>query len=283
MGAREGARALQQARLTAGLTQEQLAERAGVSERTIRTLESGRAVRPHRETLMGLGTALRLSDGDLDVFIAAWRQTSGILTDLFDDAGPRRSLHEIVAAQRGRLREFAWIIDLDVGPDRRPRRVRHKRLFEATGEIAEFLFAQADPAGGRQLDVPTTECVNCEPVGRRYFADAGVQAFVVSLGRTYTAGEQINIEYTVVYGPVDPATPTKDELLAAVPVPPAPVALSVRFDPTLWPRRVSWVHQPTFDGATAAGHDLVLSPFGVAHVTATPVSGGVCGIRWEWD
>ena len=55
-----GAR-LREHRLAAGLTQEALAERAGLGVRTIQALEAGRS-RPRRETVRRLARALELSE-----------------------------------------------------------------------------------------------------------------------------------------------------------------------------------------------------------------------------
>src|SRR6185437_272616 len=45
----------------AGLSQDELAERSGLSSRTIRNLESGRTSSPYRDTLRRLADALELS------------------------------------------------------------------------------------------------------------------------------------------------------------------------------------------------------------------------------
>ena len=44
-----------------GLTQEELAERAGLSERTLRNLEGGRIRRPYPDTIRRLADALELT------------------------------------------------------------------------------------------------------------------------------------------------------------------------------------------------------------------------------
>ncbi len=49
-------------RKVAGLSQDELAERSGLSSRTIRNLESGRTSWPYRDTLRRLADALELSD-----------------------------------------------------------------------------------------------------------------------------------------------------------------------------------------------------------------------------
>jgi tetratricopeptide (TPR) repeat protein/transcriptional regulator with XRE-family HTH domain len=62
---------LKQHRLAAGMTQEMLAERAGMSERGIQDLERGRRRRPRHDTAGLLAEALGLAASDRAVFLAA--------------------------------------------------------------------------------------------------------------------------------------------------------------------------------------------------------------------
>ena len=52
---------LRQFRLDAGITQQELAERAKLSVEAVSTLERGTRTRPHRDTIALLGGALKLS------------------------------------------------------------------------------------------------------------------------------------------------------------------------------------------------------------------------------
>src|SRR5262245_43702656 len=61
-------------RLAAGLTQEELAERAGMSPRGISDLERGARTHPHRETVRLLVEALDLAGAPQGAFLAAARQ-----------------------------------------------------------------------------------------------------------------------------------------------------------------------------------------------------------------
>src|SRR5689334_9532194 len=64
---------LRRHRLRAGLTHESLAERAGLSTRTISDLERGVSRRPHRDTLELLIPALALSSAERSMLeAAAW-------------------------------------------------------------------------------------------------------------------------------------------------------------------------------------------------------------------
>src|SRR5437763_6154010 len=62
---------LKRYRQAAGLTQEALAEQAGLSVRAISDLERGRKVRPHKDTVTLLAAALQLSPPEYAAFVAA--------------------------------------------------------------------------------------------------------------------------------------------------------------------------------------------------------------------
>ena len=82
---------LRRHRLAAGLTQEQLAERAGVSVRGVSDLERGLHRTPHAETLRRLVEALALDTGE-----------RAALQALREEAGPRRPVADQSQAPRRR-------------------------------------------------------------------------------------------------------------------------------------------------------------------------------------
>ncbi len=59
---------LRRHRATAGLTQEELAERAGISARTISDFERGLRTTVYRETALRLAEALELEEGERSEF-----------------------------------------------------------------------------------------------------------------------------------------------------------------------------------------------------------------------
>jgi tetratricopeptide (TPR) repeat protein/transcriptional regulator with XRE-family HTH domain len=107
----EFGRLLRHCRRAAGLTQEELGERAGVGVRTIGDLERGRRTRPYRQTVGVLADALGLRGPQLDEFVRLSRQTAAGLTALEgaarDPSLLPRELPAAVAGFTGRESELA--------------------------------------------------------------------------------------------------------------------------------------------------------------------------------
>ncbi|MDQ2741475.1 MAG: helix-turn-helix domain-containing protein [Chloroflexota bacterium] len=90
-------RLLRRYRMAAGLTQEELAERAGLSTRAVSDLERGLKTVPRRDTVTMLAQALALSDGELRVLEGSVPRRRGpalevvprldLLHDLIDGSG----------------------------------------------------------------------------------------------------------------------------------------------------------------------------------------------------
>lgn len=68
---------LRRYRLAACLTQEQLAERAGLTAQAVSTLERGFRRLPHRETVRALGRALALPPAEVAALEAAVARSRG--------------------------------------------------------------------------------------------------------------------------------------------------------------------------------------------------------------
>ncbi|RIV39020.1 XRE family transcriptional regulator [Micromonospora radicis] len=96
-------------RLAAGLTQAELATRAGIGVRTVRDLERGHSSRPQRTTVELLAGALELAGAARSAFVAAARGTVG-------PAVPGRPLHippppELIGRERDVAELFALLTD----------------------------------------------------------------------------------------------------------------------------------------------------------------------------
>ncbi|MFI9380744.1 ATP-binding protein [Kutzneria sp. NPDC052558] len=94
-------------RLRAGLTQEKLAERSGLSVRTIRGLESGRQRNPQLGSLRQLAAALSLDSDEYDELVAGL----DVLPPAADEPAVPRQLPAAPAVFTGRDEELAAIED----------------------------------------------------------------------------------------------------------------------------------------------------------------------------
>src|SRR5262245_12527803 len=122
-GADDFAGLLRRARRDQGLTQEELADRAGLSTRAISDLERGAKSRPHRDTVERLSTALTLSPDARADFVAASRRPGGEVQP--SDDVPRNNVPIPANPLLGRTDELQAISDL--------LRQREVRLLTLTG------------------------------------------------------------------------------------------------------------------------------------------------------
>src|SRR5215218_10364595 len=98
------ARRLRRLRMAAGLTQQELADRAGVSVRAISDLERQINERPRRDTAAMLADGLRLAGGERDSFLGAAR-TRPRLSPMAGGTGYPR-LPEPIGQLQGREHEL---------------------------------------------------------------------------------------------------------------------------------------------------------------------------------
>jgi predicted ATPase/transcriptional regulator with XRE-family HTH domain len=113
---------LREARRTAGLTQEELAERAGLSARGISDLERGERRAPHRDTLQLLATALNLSAAERTAWERARRRQTTRAAPASTPraaAAPVPGLPNPLTALVGREREVREIAALLAAPEGR--------------------------------------------------------------------------------------------------------------------------------------------------------------------
>ncbi|HET7094111.1 MAG TPA: helix-turn-helix domain-containing protein, partial [Thermomicrobiales bacterium] len=106
-------------RIAADLTQEELAERAGVSARLISDLERGTIHRPRRDTVQMLADGLDLTGAARDSFVALARGPSPAAAVKASVASARRSLPVPPTPIVGRLKETAALTALLLRPETR--------------------------------------------------------------------------------------------------------------------------------------------------------------------
>lgn len=110
------ARLLARHRRATGLTQEELAEKSGISARAISDMERGKVRRPQHRTLQALATALAVGEPELAQFLgtAGYRQTPA-LPRAAEPPAVDRPLHELppeVADLAGREHEALRLLDM---------------------------------------------------------------------------------------------------------------------------------------------------------------------------
>jgi transcriptional regulator with XRE-family HTH domain len=121
---------VRRSRQAAWMTQEELAERSGLSPRTIQAIERGQVRRPHRESVRLLATALNLHGRARADFEAAARQTPPVPGALPCAAAAPGDLPECLARW---LRDSIGHVDLHgLGPTADPAAVL-VRLLQAAG------------------------------------------------------------------------------------------------------------------------------------------------------
>lgn len=98
---------LRQYRIEAGLTHEELAEKASVAVRTISDLERGVSLAPRKETVQGLAAALKLPGPAKAEFEAAARGRQAAAAD----AAASRTLPRDLSSFTGRESEVQWLLD----------------------------------------------------------------------------------------------------------------------------------------------------------------------------
>ena len=106
---------LRELRAGAGLTQEELAEAAGLSPRAISDLERGVVTTPHKDTMRLLVDALRLSGPARAEFEAAARGRAGTNRAAAGAAAATRTLPRDIASFTGRRRELQELVDAAIG------------------------------------------------------------------------------------------------------------------------------------------------------------------------
>ncbi|SHH25043.1 Helix-turn-helix domain-containing protein [Jatrophihabitans endophyticus] len=280
---------LRQLRREAGLSQEELAHRSRLSARTIRTLESGSARRPHRDTLLAVAQALELGGAQRAAFVASWRGSRLAMADVFRDRNPKRAVERELTRQRELIRDLAVELSVNVRADRWLEVSRIRRTFEVVGEgldrylwLASLDFATVDP--GR---VTVRSSTNLDVADTFELPESGAKAFLGVFGQTLPPGTRYVLDYEIDYtaarrDPTGPADPEVDTLFVAA-TPMQLLTVQARFDVDALPARLWQVRHESVTGPEEVVGDVAVSPFGLAQVVLAPAPSGVHGIRWSWD
>lgn len=279
VGAGSAAGRLRLRRRELALTQLQLAEASGVSERSIRELEAGRLTRPHRATLEALGVALGYESHRLRGFIQSWEVGWLVPRPEDLDGGAPVVPHPWwpEGAQFSALRSVVGHQHVQLSADLRQVRVRDFRIVEAMVDgVDDFRFFRPIQLGEVRTDL--LDVLG----GRTMHVDEGpnLMALRVALDRTLEAGELAPIELNYIVEREQGAAPM------------AKYSAGFIYRPTLFTCTVRFFGEPPRAAWRVEGHamDKVEKVDQLEHapgndtltLVATHPRRPVVGIAWEW-
>lgn len=272
------ARAIRRTRQHLGISQELLSERAGVSVRTLRSLERANTVRPRPETLARITAALDLDPVSSGRVLAAWatppRETGGEIT-----FGPVPYADEI--------REFAASatllhVDETVQVNTARLRVRETTrvaLKSRSGTLTHvYVVSVPDPA---LRDPEIVDLEGCS-VADDVTAGDGVRVVQLALHRAVREHEIGTLRFSRLRRPVFDTAPALDYAGTGFQTPTDLYTLRVNFDSRVRPVRVLRCVQDRPFGSRRALRSIEVGPDGSAVLAIQKPRPAAHLIRWDW-
>ena len=282
---------LKRLRYTAGLSQEALALRGGVRDRTVRGIESGAIKSPQAATLIALARALGLIGEQRELFEQAWRldAVAGSLSDMLERELAVHDLTGLLDRQGTELRDVHRFYGSVIAGDRLTDSGAVMRTFIPAGDDPVDRIVQLEGYDSATIDmnaIVLVDTVNCRP-GRRQLIEPGVTAFELLFdhplppGEPYTFGyrHEVRAAYLGERGCAQPEIETVLGVRAMCPV----VSIQVVFDASCLPAAAWRVEKASFADPSLPVEPIELSPFGIAHVTLENARPGIHGIGWSWS
>lgn len=264
-----------------GLSQAQVGELSGVSERTVRAIESGAVGRPQHESLRRIAEVLAYGTGHQKRLVDSWTRASN-----------SRSSEQIgipdwqTFFQRLRLRTPAEggrpvssISEAKIGSDRRLLERWHRQVYDS-------MSADGPPAlwnltGGLPLDVSTVRLdVRAGGVLDDFFVNGDIGAFAIRPYPHVARNGPFLLEYSFDFSQTARAElPVEREWMIGFHEAHSVATILLRFTDS-WPRRLWTVQGPTATSIEKIA-DLELAVDGSVQTTVLDFV-GVFGIQWEW-
>ncbi|MFC7491186.1 MULTISPECIES: helix-turn-helix domain-containing protein [unclassified Knoellia] len=279
VGAGSAAGRLRRRRRELALTQQELAEASGVSERSIRELEAGRLTRPHRATLEALGAALGHESYRLRGFIQSWEV--GWLVprpeDLDGFAPPVPYPWWPDGARFSALKSAVAHQHVEFSADGRRVRVRDFRIVEALADdVSDFRFFRPTQPGEARTDLQDVVGGHTLDVDR----GSHLLSLHVELDRVLATGDLAPLELNYVVERQDGAAPMT-RYSAGFLYPPTIFTCTVRFlgesPSSAWRVEGHSMQDVERVSSIEHGHDR-----DTVTLVATHPRSPVVGIAWEW-
>lgn len=275
-------------RTARGRSQEELASRSGLSDRTIRAIETGRIRLPQRETLHRIAGALELEADATAEFVGAWaHQAAGprSLESMVTLVSRRNEWAQRLSTQAERIEELQLAGTATLPRSRCTGTIRWRRSFRArTPGITGYLFmiqGNGDETGRAPITVPFTR--NCR-LARTVDVPGDLIVFQFAFDHELAVGETISFEYEIDRGGDHPCalvSPDDLEELIAVRALGPSLFMQVQFSPDDLPSRIWQVHHDNLS-TEVSSEPLAVSAFGVAAIVIERPAPGFHGLRWAW-
>lgn len=279
---------LRELRVSAGLTQEDLAARAGISPRALRALETGTAKRARPHTIEQIARALGLDARESDDLLKRWRLDEQVVAydELFaSTVAERDQLSALVETQVRGLRTISKQVSGVVGVTRRLDEYFSTRAVQVVGEGVDRIWqvTTLNPETSDVGAVVVAEPRNAHVGRRRLFASISVYAVELLFDRElevgshyfYGAGFDFRAAHTE-------RTDVLDGYQESAGAAGSKLTLDLQFTPPALPINLRQTSQPRIDAPMSIVGALDLSPFGAVTVFVESTGPGVCGVVWDW-
>jgi transcriptional regulator with XRE-family HTH domain len=281
-------RRLRSLRTAAGLTQEELAERAGISARALRALETGTAKRARPDTVDRIARVLGLTDDDKQDLLKRWRQDAQTVTyqSLYTRHDAERTeLSRLVELQVRALRTVSKYTWEQVDADRHNVESSNNRTVEVVAAGVDRIW-QTTTFNYQTADVDRLTVVepqNATVGGTRHFPSIGVVAIELLFGRELPVGSLYAYGYGFDFrGVITERTPPFSGALDASAGPGSALTLGVKFTAPELPINIRRVQQPKVDIPLQVTGSVELSELGTATIVVDSTIPGAYGIVWDW-
>jgi transcriptional regulator with XRE-family HTH domain len=272
------ATAIRRTREHLGLSQERLALRAGVSVRTVRSLELSATGSPRADTLSRIASALDLDAVSRGRVLAAWghRGEEGEAGFAFGNAP--------MIEEMRRFSSSVTLLHVDQNVSVSSGRARVRSTTRITGRVRRgtvahaYVVAEPDP---RPAAFDLTEMEGCA-VNADETSGTGVRVVRLALERPAQEHDIFTLSYTQVRRPTVAAPPPVDHAGAGFQTPTDLYTLRVWFDPRAFPQRIHQCAQDHPFGERRAVRAIPLSRSGNAVLAIERPRRGGHLLRWEW-
>lgn len=287
----DGPAQLRGLRALAGLTQEQLADLAGVHVRTVRGLETSHITSPRRYTLVHLARALGLDVSGQLALLETWGRGGvgpGELSRVTVRRDSANVIGDLLAASATSAMPVSLSETIVIGPDRLTdyRRTEEVLVALVDGVTGRHLFYAPEDDTVPVEDFHLSSLENCQVVRERIDPDTHAKLFDLSLGRSLNKGDSHVVRYAIDMAAARRSNravaPAGGCEIGGFVHSPASYILEVRFPAGAAPRECAQVFQARPTGPIRKLRRLLPGTAHSVHIALVHPKPGGHGIVWSW-